>query len=144
MVTKHYITEDQLAIFNEIKITIGPYVTVADSRVMTPTKKTILPLSKEFTRNAIIAYSFSNPKSGTLISIGQLCDVDCTAFFTKYDVKAMKKNKVLIQGRRADNGLWKLPIGKDDAVSTQLSTMIKSAHVANGVIQTNSTKSDLA
>ena len=84
---KHYITEDQLAICNEIKNTIEPYVTVADGRVMAPTKRAILPLPKQFRRNDRIAYSFGNLKSGTLISIGQLCDDDCTAIFTKYDVK---------------------------------------------------------
>ena len=36
--TKYKITEDQLAIFNDIKNTIGPYVIFEDVRVMTPTK----------------------------------------------------------------------------------------------------------
>ena len=103
--TKHYITEDQLPICNKVANTIGSYVTVADGRVMMPTKKSLLPLPKEFTRNAKIAYSFNKLKKGTLISIGQFCDDDCTAIFTKYDVKVMKNNKLLIQDRQTDNGL---------------------------------------
>ena len=99
MATKYYITEDQLPICNEVENTIGPYVKVANGRVMTPTKKAILPLLKEFTRDAKVVYSFNNLKSGTLISIDQLCDDNCTAIFTKYDVKVMKNNKVLIKGR---------------------------------------------
>ena len=95
--TKHYITEDTLAICKEIRNTIGPYVTVADVRVITPTKRAILPLPKQLTRNARIAYSFSKLKSGTFISIDQLCDDNCTAIFTKYDVKVLKNNKVLIE-----------------------------------------------
>ena len=138
--TKHYITEDQLPICKEVDNTIGPGVTVVKGRVMTPTKKSILPLPKEFARNARIAYSFNNLKSEPLISIGQLCDDDYTAIFKKYDVKVMKNNKILIEGRRTDNGLWNLPIGQEHSVSIQLSTTTKSAHVANGVIQTDSTK----
>ena len=117
---------------------------MSNGKVVTPTKKALLPFPKEFTINVMIAYSFNNLKSGTLISIGQLCDDDCTAIFTKYDVKVMKNNKILIRGRRADNGLWKLPIGGNNTLSTQLLATEKYAHVVNGVIQADSTKSDLA
>ena len=111
---------------------------------MSPTKKSILPFANTFTRNAKIAYSFNNLKSGSLILIGQLCDDDCIAIFSKYDVKIIKKDKVLIKGRRTPNGLWKIPIGttiKPLAVQPANSTTI---NVANGVIQLNSTKHELA
>ena len=81
LATKHYITEDTLQICKDVKDTIGPYVTVADGRIMAPTKKAQLPLPKEFTKHTRTAYSFNNLKSGTLISTGQLCDDDCIAFF---------------------------------------------------------------
>ena len=42
--TKHYITEDALNICNNVANTKVPYVTVADSQVMAPTKKVLLPL----------------------------------------------------------------------------------------------------
>jgi hypothetical protein len=71
-----------------------------------PTRKSLLSLPKEFSRNATVAYSFSNLKSGTLISIGQLCDDDCIAIFSKYNVKIIKNDKILIKGKRTDNGLW--------------------------------------
>ena len=122
--------------------TTGPYVKVADGRIMSPTKKASLPLPKGFTRQARLAYSFNNLKSGTLISIGQLCDDDCVAIFSKYDVKIIRNNKILIRGRRTDNGLWKLPIGSNHAAPTTTSS--NNEHVANGVIQLDSTKRELA
>ena len=113
---------------------------------MSPTRKAILPLPNTFTRNAKIAYSFNNLKSGSLISIGQLCDDDCIAIFTKYIVKIIKKNKILIKGRRTQNGLWKLPIGTETPTDTERNVPPSNTakNVANGVIQLDSTKSDLA
>ena len=132
--TKHYITEELLPICSEVQNTNGPYVTVADGDIMSPTKKAILPFATTFSRNAKIAYSFNNLKSGSLISIGQLCDDDCIAIFSKYDVKIIKGDKILIKGRRTTNGLWKIPIG----TNTQPPIMHKSTNtlinIANGVI----------
>ena len=73
---------------------------------MSPTKQASLPLSNAFTQNAKIAYSFANLKSGTLLSIGQLYDDDCIAIFSKYDVKIIKNDKIRIQSKHNDNGLW--------------------------------------
>ena len=102
-------------------------------------------MSGKLTRNAKIAYSFSNLKNGSLIYIGQLCDDDCVAIFSKYDVKIKKDNKILIRGRRTDNRLWKLPMCENyTPSSTSDITVNTTAHVANGVIKLDSTKDDLA
>ena len=141
--TRHYITEDILPLCNNIKDTIGPYVKVADGRIMTPTKQASLPLSNAFSRNAKIAYSFSNLQSGSLISIGQLCDDDCVAIFSRYNVKILKNNKVLIRGKRTDNGLWQLPLSADHVIHGT-SPQPKEQHVANAVIRLDTTKGELA
>ena len=78
---KHYITEDKLPIYKKVGNTIGSYDTVADGRVITPTKNDLIPLPKESTRNAKVAYSFSNLKISILISIEQLFDKECAAIF---------------------------------------------------------------
>ena len=82
----------------------GSKVAVADVRVMSPSKKSILPLSNKLTNKAKIAYSFDNLKSGSLILINQLCDDDCIVIFSKYDVQIIKHNKILIKSKRTDNG----------------------------------------
>ena len=77
---------------------------------MTSTKKALLSTSEKLTKISKVAYRFSNLRSDTLILIGQFCDDDCVAIFTKYNVKILKGDKVIIQGRQTDNGLWKLSI----------------------------------
>ena len=87
--TKHYIIPHDLNIYDKDKDTLGPNVAVADGHIISPTKKAILPLLKKLTEKARVAYSFDNLKSGSLISIGKLCDDDCIAIFTKYDVQVI-------------------------------------------------------
>ena len=49
-----------------------------------------------------------NPHS--LVSIGVLCDHDCTATFTKHAVTIHRHNQPILTGPRLPNGLWSLPI----------------------------------
>jgi hypothetical protein len=51
-----------------------------------------LPLSKKLSPAAQTAFVLDDLKTGTLISLAQLCDDDCIAIFTKYDVKLLKNN----------------------------------------------------
>ena len=59
---------------------------VAYGRIISPTKKAVLPLSNKLTEKSRIAFSFEILKSGSLISIRQLCNDDCVSMFSKYDV----------------------------------------------------------
>ena len=46
-----------------------------------------------------------------MLSIGQLCDDDCLALFTKEKVFIFKQNKLLLQGKRNFfNGMWTIPV----------------------------------
>ena len=118
---------------------------VADGRIIYLTKKAILPLSNKLTEKARVAFSFNNLKSGSLISIGQLCDDDCIAIFTKYDVQIIRRNEILIRGKQTDNGLWKIPLSKNQhtLVSNPPETAAQK-QVANGIIKVDTTKSELA
>jgi len=75
------------------------------------------------------------------MSIGKLCDDDCIALFTKYHVKVIKDGKVVIVSKRNQtNGLiWNIPL-------SNRTTIIPPAisHMANGAIQDDATKHDLA
>ena len=78
----------------------------------------------------------SNP--GSLLYIGHLCDDDCVALFTKYDVKIYKNGQVIIVGERnATNGLWNTPL----APKTVL--VLQPHHSGNGAIKNVRTKRDL-
>ena len=49
-----------------------------------------------------------NPHS--LISIGVLCDHDCTAIFDKHNVTITRNNYCILHRTRLPNGLWSLPL----------------------------------
>jgi hypothetical protein len=68
----------------------GPSVQVANGEHIEPTKRAIVPLAKELSTQSKVGHIFDSLKSGSLISLGQLCDDDCVALFSKYDVKIYK------------------------------------------------------
>ena len=88
-------------------------MSVADGHIISKAKKAIQPLPKKLTKKARVAFIFDNLKSGSLIFIGQLCDDDCIAIFTKYDVHIIQHNEILIRGKRTDNGLRKIPLSNN-------------------------------
>jgi hypothetical protein len=91
-----------------------------------------LPLSDKLSAPAQAAFVLDDLKTGTLISLAQLCDDDCIAIFNKYDVKILKNNEVIITGTRTNNGLWSIPINNTPN------------HQANGILRTDKPKQELA
>ena len=117
---------------------------VAYGRIISPTKKAILPLSKKLTEKSRVAFSFDNLKSGSLISIGQLCDDDCIKIFTKYDVHIIRHNEILIRGKRTDNELWKIPLSNNQpTIVSNTPVTAAQKQVANGIIKVDTKKSEL-
>ena len=78
--------------------------------------------------------------TGSLVSLGQLCDDDCIAIFTKYHVDILKNNQTIIKGERTDNGLWSIPLSDNQHKSSSS----PHAEMANGIIRKDKTKSELA
>ena len=91
----------------------------------------ILPLSPLLSETAQSAFVLDNLRTGTLVSLSQLCDDDCLAMFSKYDVKIIKNNSVIITGTRTPNGLWSIPI-------------TLPMHQANGILRLDKSKEELA
>lgn len=91
-----------------------------------------LPLSPHLSPAAQTAFVLDDLKTGTLISLSQLCDDDCIALFTKYNVKIIKDKRVIITGQPITNGLWTIPIATPPS------------HQANGILRMDKTKHDLA
>ena len=87
---------------------------------------------------------FDDLKTGNLLSIGQLCDSDCKATFTKTKVTiSNKEDEVVLKGPRDPRtGLWTVDI----PLTNKTSTDQRSSHeqVANGLLRAKTTKSDLA
>jgi hypothetical protein len=99
---------------------------------MTPTLSGTLPLSPLLSDKAQSAFVLDALKTGTLISLSQLCDDDCTAIFNRSEVQILKENKIILTGPRTLNGLWSLPI------------LPPLSHQANGLLRLDQPKRALA
>ena len=118
---------------------------VADGHIIYPTKKAILPPSNKLTEKARVAFSFNNLKSSSLILIGKLCDENCIAIFSKYDVQIIRHSEILINGKRTDNGLWKIPLSKNQpTLGLNPPETTEKKQVANGIIKVDTEKSEMA
>ena len=125
----------------------GTHVTVVNSDDITPHSNAQIPLAPALLRKAQHAFFFYDLKKGSLLSIGQVCDDDFIAIFTKYDVKILKNNTFIIIVRQNANSLWNIPFKPTTAPPPNVITIKKSPqllpstqHQANGVVCTRQTK----
>ena len=63
--------------------------------------------------------------------MASLCDDDCIEIFTKCNVKVVKHNTIIIEGKRTDNELWSIPLTSQKRATT----ITKKDYVANGIIR---------
>jgi len=66
---------------------------VANGDSIETTTRATVPLSNQLTPTATEGHIFDDLKSGSLISLGQLCDDDCVALFSKFNVRSLKTGK---------------------------------------------------
>jgi hypothetical protein len=100
------------------------------------------PLSSKLSPGAQSAFVLDDLKTGSLISLSQLCDDDCIAIFSKYDVQILKHNNIIIKGKRMPNGLWSLPLAETPIPSVPTLSLV--LHQANGILRTDKPKRELA
>ena len=122
---------DAVYLRQSVPLSNGPTVLSASGTGMTATQRGTLPLSPLLSDAAQSAFVLDDLRTGTLISLAQLCDDDCTAIFSKNNVKIVKMNTVIINGTRTPNGLWTIPI-------------TPPLHQANGILRLDKTKQELA
>ena len=89
------------------------------------------------------AHAYPNFKIESLLSIGQLCDSNCSAIFTKKDVIVFNSDKTLILNgtRNVFNGLWDVTIEISHPEPPPTATMNQHE---NSVLHLDKTKSELA
>jgi hypothetical protein len=76
----------------------GPSVQVANKKNVKTSKRAIVRLSTKLSTTAKIGRVFDDLKTRSLTSIGQLCDDDCIALFTKCNVKIYKNGQAIVVG----------------------------------------------
>ena len=84
-----------------------------DSGEISPTHEGQLPLSDKLSNQAKRATALPALKSSSLVSLGQLCDDDCTVILDKNKLLALKNSEIVLRGSRNYlDGLWDIPIQK--------------------------------
>ena len=124
------------------RTTSGPTVHVANGNTIKPDLRATLKLSNKISSKVQSAHIFNDITTGYLISMRQLCDDSCISIFTKFDVKILKHNQVIITGLRDHtNVLWNIPL--DPSSPTQQSPKISYPNQANGILRHDTTNHKL-
>ena len=107
---------------------------------MFPKETGNLPLSSRLSLEATETQAFSELKT-PLLSMGQLCDDDCTVILQPETLQVIKDDAVILTGtRNHTDGLWDIPISSVPTPKTGV-TPIQSANI---VIRKDKTKMELA
>ena len=133
--------KDAIILKNKKLTKTGPKVRLPNNSVITSTTEGYLPFNN-LPKNATQAHIFPDIKSASLLSIGQLCDSNCTAIFTKTDLTVLNEahDPVLNGIRNSNDGLWDIALNQPDT-----STITQPSHKAlNAVLRLDKTSSELA
>ena len=99
-----------------------------------------MPISDKISDRAKKLYVFDYFQTGSLVFLGNLCDNDCIAIFTKYGIRIFFNNKIIIVGKRTNNRLWKVPVSND--LPSQNSDKAQK-NTADTIMTRNQTNPDL-
>ena len=132
--------KDALILKDKKRTDIGPKVRLPDNSIITTNTEGHLPL-KNLPHSATHAHIFPDIKSASLLSIGQLCDSNCTAIFTKNDLTILNEEQhpVLNGVRNTVDGLWDVPLKQPNPNNNHT-----PPNKLNAVLRLDKTKSDLA
>jgi hypothetical protein len=113
----------------------GPKVCLPNNEIIQPTHVGNMPI-QQLPPEATQAHVFPALKSASLVSIGQLCDVDCEARFRKKDLQIYNnKQQLILTGERNDqDGLWDI----------DMNTTNRQEQTVNAILRLDQTKSELA
>ena len=139
--TSHYITASHTPLCHNVhKTDDGPSVKAANGqKIMTATHRATLPLPSTISTAAKTGHVLDSLQTGSLLSIGKLCDDNCMATFTKDNIFIKKEGSIKITGHRnKDNGLWNTPL------STHKEVVPNTTEVANSAISNPQTQHELA
>ena len=112
--TSHYIRiEDSKKCLKDIQKYDGLPVMLPDAGKIAPTLQSQLLLSNKLSMQSQRATSLPALKSLSLISLGQLCNDNCTIVLDKTKMLVIKEDEIILRGHRNYlDGLWDIPIKK--------------------------------
>ena len=134
--SNHYVPTSYKDALLHLKEAPGPTVSSANGTTMQSLASGTLKLSKILSPTAQRAHVLNDLKT-PLLSMGQLCDNDCTIELSKTKLNVLKNNNIIMQGKRnLQDGLWDIPL---PPVTCEL-----QQHHANILICRDKSKSELA
>ena len=114
---------------NVRSVTHGIQVCVPNGEIMHSTHQADLDIPN-LPSPARTAHIFPHLASGSLLSIGKLCDAGCTALFNKSKLFIFYKGKIIMQGSRQSNKLWTMDSKNNNQQQQQ------TRHSLNALIDT--------
>ena len=109
--SSNYWREEDKQILRNLQPNSTINVTLPNNDPIKSTSNGTIPLSNMLSSKAKLATVLPNLKSSSLISLGQLCDDNCTVLLDKKKLNVYKNNQVVLKGYRNPNdGLWDIPI----------------------------------
>ena len=88
----------------------GPNVKVENGNIISLRLQALVTLVDELLETNKQALLFDELKTRLLVFIGQHCNDDFIAIFSKFHMKIITHNKIVITCIRNQNGLWDIPI----------------------------------
>ena len=107
-VSKTYLKSIDSTILKESnKITHGPQVLLQNGADLRIVQTGNIPIHHSLSSDAQKAHILKGLRNSSLLSIGQLCDDDCVAIFTKRILGVCKHGAVVLIGKNNSvDGLW--------------------------------------
>ena len=129
--SSHYFKATDSSVLQKVRTTqIRPVVTLPDLSTIQATAEGKLSIHPVLSEQATTAHIFDDLTNTSLLSVGQLCDDDCTAIFDKTAMKTV------ITGKRNNvDGLWDIELPM---------TPLAPAGVVNAIIKKSTSHADLA
>ena len=88
--SENYWREENIQFLSNIKPYRSPSITLLNREMLDPSHKRTLPLSSQLSSEATEAAVLPKLKSSSLISLGQICDENCTIIFDKENLVTLK------------------------------------------------------
>ena len=123
--TKSYIREQDDSILTDIvQDNSNRQIILPNNSKIGIERKGLINTTKKLGTVAREASIVPGLKSASLLSVGTICDDNCTVHFDKSKVNIIKNNEIIIQGKRNEkDGLYEIPIEKRN--SEKLNVIIR-------------------
>ena len=120
-------------------------ILLPNGTIVNSTEQGKLPLSNKFQPQSSVAKILPSLKNNSLLSIGQLCDDNCTAIFNKQKLFILKNFEVILTGiRNFKDRLWDVILPDNKSLSAPVTSKQFHQQTANIILPTNQTKTELA